>query len=140
VPDAVLLKPGRLTEAEWAQMRRHPVVGAEMVAGLPEYEGGRAWIRHHHEAWDGSGYPDGLAGEAIPLGARILAVADSYDAMATDRPYRPALAPGAIVEQFRRGRGRQWDPQLVDLWLEELGARDEHVAVRTPALVPQLAS
>ena len=120
VPDAVLLKPARLDDQEWVTMKHHPVAGAEMVAALPEYRAGARLILHHHEAWDGSGYPDGLAGEAIPIGARIIAIADSYDAMTTARPYRGPLADDAMFEQFRGGRGRTWDPRLVDLWLELL--------------------
>lgn len=120
VRDAVLLKNARLTDEEWDEMRQHPVVGADMVSHLPEYQNGLQLILHHHEAWDGSGYPSGFAGEQIPLGARILAVADSYDAMSTDRPYRKALSIELIVEQLRQGAGRQWDPRLVDLWLQEI--------------------
>jgi ribonuclease P protein subunit RPR2 len=91
VPEAVLTKTGSLTETEWQAMRRHPVVGAQIVAPFDFLAAGALIIRHHHERWDGSGYPDGLTGEAIPLGARIVAVADVYDALTSDRPYRAAL-------------------------------------------------
>ena len=91
VPEAVLTKTGPLTEIEWRAMRRHPVVGAQIVAPFDFIAAGALFIRHHHERWDGSGYPDGLAGQAIPLGARIVAVADVYDALTSDRSYRPAL-------------------------------------------------
>ncbi|HET9491955.1 MAG TPA: HD-GYP domain-containing protein [Methylomirabilota bacterium] len=91
VPEAVLTKRGPLTELEWHAMRRHPVVGAQIVAPFDFLAAGALIIRHHHERWDGSGYPDGLAGETIPLGARIVAVADVFDALTSDRPYRRAL-------------------------------------------------
>jgi putative nucleotidyltransferase with HDIG domain len=91
VPEAVLTKRGPLTELEWRAMRRHPVVGAQIVAPFDFLAAGALIIRHHHERWDGSGYPDGLAGETIPLGARIVAVADVFDALTSDRPYRRAL-------------------------------------------------
>src|SRR5262249_18686977 len=120
IRDGIFPKPGRLTPEERAEMERHPTLGADMVARLPEYQAHAPLIRHPHEAWDGSGYPSGLAGEAIPLGARIIAVADAYDAMSNLRPYRPVLSTEEIVEQFRQGRGRQWDPRLVDLWLEAI--------------------
>ncbi len=138
VPDSILLKPGRLDECEWREMRRHPVVGADMVAHLPEYRAGARLIRHHHEAWDGRGYPDGLAGEAIPLGARIIALADSYDAMSTARPYRQALPLESIVEQLRAGKGRQWDPRLVELWLEEVGSGSLGAGREPLPLTPRL--
>ncbi|HSF05634.1 MAG TPA: HD-GYP domain-containing protein [Methylomirabilota bacterium] len=92
VPEAVLTKTGSLTEPEWQAMRRHPVVGAQIVAPFDFLAAGALIIRHHHERWDGSGYPDGLTGETIPLGARIVAVADVYDALTSDRPYRSALS------------------------------------------------
>src|SRR3989442_10847395 len=92
VPEPVLLKRGPLAPEEWALMRRHPLIGAQIVAPFEFFAAGALVIRHHHERCDGSGYPDGLLGTAIPLGARIVAVADVYDALTSDRPYRPALS------------------------------------------------
>jgi putative nucleotidyltransferase with HDIG domain len=106
VPEEVLRKPGPLDPAERAQMRRHPVIGAQIVAPFEFFTLGALMIRHHHERADGSGYPDGLSGGAIPIGARIVAVADVYDALTTDRPYRAAwpreLASAYLVEQAGR--------------------------------------
>ncbi|HKZ05657.1 MAG TPA: HD domain-containing phosphohydrolase, partial [Methylomirabilota bacterium] len=90
VPESLLRKRGTLTGEEWAVMRQHPVIGARIVAPFEFFAGGAMVIRHHHERWDGSGYPDGLAGGAIPLGARVVAVADVLDALTSDRPYRAA--------------------------------------------------
>ncbi|MGI4787652.1 MAG: bifunctional diguanylate cyclase/phosphohydrolase, partial [Janthinobacterium lividum] len=113
IPDAVLQKPGRLTEAEWALMRQHPVVGADVVSRMPSLRVIAPSIRGHHERWDGSGYPDGLAGEAIPLAARIVAVADAYGAMTTDRPYRRGMAPRPALEEMHRCAGTQFDAAVV---------------------------
>src|SRR5918999_588282 len=114
IPDAILLKPGPLTADEWAVMRRHTLIGDGLLAPLGLREGLRAVVRHHHERWDGTGYPDELAGDAIPLSARVIAVADSIEAMAADRPYRRALPLEEIAEQLRLGRGTQWDPLVTD--------------------------
>jgi HD-GYP domain-containing protein (c-di-GMP phosphodiesterase class II) len=91
VPESVLRKPGALSAEEWAVLRQHPVIGAQIVAPLDFFADGAVIVRHHHERHDGSGYPDGLRGELIPLGARIVAVADIYDALTSDRPYRGRL-------------------------------------------------
>jgi putative nucleotidyltransferase with HDIG domain len=114
IPDAILLKPGSLTPEEWTVMRRHPLIGDGLLSPLGLREGVRAVVRHHHERWDGGGYPDGLAGEAIPLAARVIAVADSIEAMAADRPYRRALPLEAIAQELRLGSGTQWDPLVAD--------------------------
>src|SRR5262249_11059030 len=111
--DGLLLEPARLAEGERGEMERHPTVGAEMVARLPEYRRHAPPIRLHHAARDGSGYPGGPAGAGIPLGARIMAIADAHDAMSTPGACQPGLPPDAIVGQFRHGRGRRWDPTLV---------------------------
>jgi putative two-component system response regulator len=114
VPDAILLKPAPLTDAEWTVMRRHPVVGERICQGLKSFRPVLPIIRHHHEHRDGSGYPDGLASDAIPLTARILQVVDVYDALTTDRPYRRALpadeALRIIDVETKRG---WWDPTVV---------------------------
>ncbi len=91
IPEHVLRKPGPLTPEEWAVMRQHPVVGAQIVAPLEFFADGAIIVRHHHERHDGTGYPDGLRGDLIPLGSRIVAVADVYDALTSDRPYRERL-------------------------------------------------
>lgn len=113
-------KPGSLTKEEWRSMRQHPVKGAELVSTLDVSETVRQAVRSHHEFYDGSGYPDGLKGEEIPLAARIVGIADTYDAMSTDRPYRKALSVGMIVEEFRKFSGIQFDPGLTQVMLELL--------------------
>jgi diguanylate cyclase (GGDEF)-like protein len=117
VPDAVLLKPGRLTEEERLLMRKHPEIGYRMIAHIPFLADAAQVVLHHHEAYDGSGYPSGLAGTNIPLGARIFAVADAFDALTSDRPYRKALPIELAIEEIARCRGTQFDPQIVDLFL-----------------------
>lgn len=109
VPDAVLTKPGPLTEDEFALVREHPVRGAEIVAEAlsPEQV---AWARGHHERHDGGGYPDGLTGGSVPDGAAILALADAWDAMTSNRPYRPSLTPARALEICRRESGAQFAP------------------------------
>ncbi len=112
IPDEVLRKPGGLTDGEFALVAAHPELGAAIVAEVLSDEQ-VAWVRHHHERMDGRGYPDGLSGEAIPEGARILAVADAWDAMTADRPYRRALSPDAALAECRRVAGDQLDPAMV---------------------------
>jgi putative nucleotidyltransferase with HDIG domain len=114
VPDNILRKPTSLSEAEWATMRRHPEFGARIIASIPFLEDVSLIVRHHHERWDGAGYPDRLAGTEIPLGARIFAVADSFDAMTSDRPYRRAMSIEAAREEVMRNRGTQFDPTVAD--------------------------
>lgn len=116
MPDAVLLKPGRLTPDEWNVIRRHPELGARLLegAGLDDLA---AWVRFHHERIDGGGYPSGLAGDAIPLEARILGVADAYEAMTADRPYRRAMAHEDAVAELRLHTGTQFDPAVVEAFL-----------------------
>jgi putative two-component system response regulator len=117
IPDSILLKPAALTDEERMVIQTHPVIGDEMLAPLDLLEPVRPIVRHHHERWDGGGYPDRLAGETIPLLARIVAVADSIEAMSGPRTYRPALGREAVIEQLEQGRAKQWDPELVDLAL-----------------------
>jgi HD-GYP domain-containing protein (c-di-GMP phosphodiesterase class II) len=117
IDPAILQKPGKLTESEWAEMKRHPGYGASALNRFESYNEGVDLIRGHHEAWDGSGYPDGLRGEAIPLGARILAVADAYDAMTSDRPYRKGMDHEKAVSILREGAGSQWDADIVTAFL-----------------------
>lgn len=117
VPDRILLKPGPLTDEEWAQMKQHPIIGFRMCARIEMLRGAAPIVLHHHERWDGWGYPDGLAGDAIPLGARIFAVADTLDAMTTDRPYRKALLYSCAREEIAHNSGKQFDPRVVEAFL-----------------------
>jgi HD-GYP domain-containing protein (c-di-GMP phosphodiesterase class II) len=117
VRDSVLQKPGKLSDEEFAHIKEHPLIGDRLVANLKPLQHLRAGVRNHHERWDGTGYPDGLRGEAIPLQARILAVADACDAMMAARPYRPALAPERIDAVMQGGAAAQWDPDLVAIFM-----------------------
>ena len=117
IPDSIMMKPGPLTADERLVMEEHPVIGDRMLAPLALLEAVRPIVRHHHERWDGSGYPDGLAGEEIAVPARIVAVADSIEAMSGARPYRSPLSEVELIQELGRGRGRQWDPELVDIAL-----------------------
>jgi HD-GYP domain-containing protein (c-di-GMP phosphodiesterase class II) len=110
VPDEILHKPGALDDAEWSIMREHPVWGARALEAIPGFRPAARAVRHHHERWDGGGYPDGLVGEDIPIGARVIAVCDAYDAMTSTRPYRPALAEPVARERIVAGTGTQFDP------------------------------
>jgi HD-GYP domain-containing protein (c-di-GMP phosphodiesterase class II) len=120
IDPAVLLKPGKLTDAEWAEMKRHPAYGVEVLGRFESYRAGLPLVRGHHESWDGSGYPDGLRGTAIPLGARILAVADTWDALTSDRPYRTGMARDRALAILRDGAGVQWEPAIVEALLQIL--------------------
>src|SRR5713226_6090800 len=120
IRDEVLHKQGRLTEAEFELMKKHPETGVEILAKFPVYRHGHELVLTHHERMDGLGYPRGLAGAAIALGARIIAVADSWDAMTSDRPYRKALAAEVALGELLRGRGTQWDPEVVDAFAQTL--------------------
>jgi HD-GYP domain-containing protein (c-di-GMP phosphodiesterase class II) len=122
IPESILRKPGPLTKDEWEIMRRHPVTGAQIVAPLEFFDDGAIIVRHHHERLDGSGYPDGLSGDAIPLGARIVAVADVYDALTSSRPYRAALTRQHAIDLIRRESGRTLDPLVVERLDEALDA------------------
>ena len=117
IPESVLRKPGPLTGEEWALMREHPLVGAQIVAPLEFFAEGALIIRHHHERQDGSGYPAGLSGEAIPLGARIVAVADVYDALTSDRPYRQSLDRQEALRWIEVSAERLLDAGIVSAFL-----------------------
>jgi HD-GYP domain-containing protein (c-di-GMP phosphodiesterase class II) len=117
VREAVLLKPGKLTDEEFVQVKQYPVLGDQMLAGISQLAHLRPAVRNHHERFDGRGYPDGLAGEAIPLMARILAVADGFDAMLSPRPYRDARPAGQVEAILAEGAGKQWDPVIVDRFM-----------------------
>jgi HD-GYP domain-containing protein (c-di-GMP phosphodiesterase class II) len=114
--DGSLKKPGELSAEERQEIEQHAAIGADIVGRLEAYKHSVDTIRHHHERWDGTGYPDGLEGERIPLGARIIAVADAFDAMTSDRVYRAALPVDMAFAELAKGRGTQFDPQIVDLF------------------------
>lgn len=138
----ILRKPDKLTPDEWAIMQTHPIKSAELVSTVSHLKDIVAPVRHHHENWDGSGYPDGLAGEEIPLGSRIVLFADTIDAMTTDRPYRKALGEAQVRAELLKYRGKQFDPQICDRLLASPmfgllfspGSRET-----TPDNVPRLA-
>jgi HD-GYP domain-containing protein (c-di-GMP phosphodiesterase class II) len=134
IDPAVLLKPGKLTDAEWTEMKRHPVYGVEVLGRFESYRAGLPLVRGHHESWNGSGYPDGLRGTAIPPGARILAVADTWDALTSDRPYRPGMARERAIAILREGAGVQWDPAIVEALMQVL-SRESPAAAEESAPV-----
>lgn len=112
IPDEILLKTGKLTEKEWEVMRRHPLIAVDLLQQVPELEPALVIPRSHHERWNGSGYPDGLAGEAIPLAARIFAFADVFDALTSDRPYRRAWSRANALQYIQSESGKHFDPSL----------------------------
>ncbi len=128
VPDEILRKPGPLTDSEWAIMKRHPVIGAKIVAPVKKLANVAPIIRAHHERYDGTGYPNGLKGEEIPIGARLLSVVDAYGAMTDDRVYRNAHSHAEAIEELQRCSGTQFDPKVVAAFLNAV----EHGALRSP--------
>jgi putative two-component system response regulator len=136
IPDGILLKPGRLTPGERAIMETHTTIGATLLSDSPwpvlRYAAEVAL--RHHEWWDGGGYPDGLAGEAIPLAARIVAVVDVFDALSHDRPYRSAWPRGQVLEEIRSGRGTHFDPQVVDAFLGVCGPNGDPLSISGEAV------
>ncbi len=131
ISDAVLQKPERLNEQEHASMQEHTIVGAEIISRIPSLRALVPVIRAHHERWDGQGYPDGLAGTAIPLGARIVAVADAYDAIITERHYQPARDAAAALNELRRCAGTQFDPEITRVLEEMLGQQNNNLTSNT---------
>ena len=129
IRDEILLKNGKLSPEEWEAMRRHPIMGYEILAPVPIPESAKLAIRHSHERWDGTGYPDGLAGDEIPIAARVVFVADAYEAMITDRLYRRAMSPLRAIEELQRGAGTQFDPEVVGAFLRIM--RRQTGAMRT---------
>jgi HD-GYP domain-containing protein (c-di-GMP phosphodiesterase class II) len=123
IPDAILLKPGPLSEEEWGVMKRHPGVSAELIQGMEIYAPVAVAVRHEHERWDGSGYPDGLKGEEIPLVARIIAAADIFKALITKRPYREAFTHEEAIETIRQLRGTDLDPVVAEALLRVVDER-----------------
>jgi len=128
VPDSVLGKTGPLTEAEWVLVRRHPEIGERICAPLESFAAFGSIIRHHHERWDGTGYPDGLRGEATSLGARIVGIVDAFDAMTHDRPYRTARTLEQALDEVLREAGRQFDPELAHLFVDEIASGPRRLA------------
>lgn len=122
IPDAILLKPGKLSAEEFAVMQQHSVEGERICLSLRSVSFYLPIIRHHHERVDGSGYPDHLRSADIPVGARIVAVADGWDAMTSDRPYRPGMEVDEAIAQLRQGAGTQWDPEIVGAMLHLIDA------------------
>lgn len=120
IPDAILLKPGRLTEEEYAIIKKHPEIGKKILQPVNCLADKIPLIYHHHERIDGQGYPEGLSGDNIPLGARILAIADAYQAMTSDRPYRNAMSIQVAISELEKFKGRQFDSTLVDAFLRVL--------------------
>lgn len=118
ISDSILQKAGPLTESEWEMMRKHPVVGEQMLSGIEFVGPALPIIRHHHERWDGKGYPDGLAGPDIPIGARIVAVCDAFDAMTSDRPYRRAAPHERAFQELLDCAGSHFDPDFAVLFVE----------------------
>jgi putative nucleotidyltransferase with HDIG domain len=135
VPESILNKPGPLTDEEWEVMKTHPEVGEHILRPIQSLNAILSIVRHHHERWDGGGYPDKLAGRAIPLGARIVAVCDAYRAMTEDRPYRKALSNAEARKELHEGSGTQFDPDCVEAMIRALERRDSVatvVALRPP--------
>lgn len=118
IPEHILCKAGPLSVDEWTVMRNHPIIGAQIVAPIAFLSSSVELIRHHHERFDGTGYPDGLAGEEIPLAARVFSVADSFDAMTSDRPYRDSIGVERALAEIRGGSGTQWDPDVVKVFVQ----------------------
>ncbi|MCZ6766873.1 MAG: HD domain-containing protein [bacterium] len=115
--ERILNKPGTLDKEEWEVLKKHPEVGAAIIENMEFLSGAIAHVKHHHEKWDGSGYPDGLEGDDIPLGARIISVADSFDAMTTDRSYRKALTWKEAKAELHTYSGTQFDPEVADSFI-----------------------
>lgn len=139
IPESILCKAGPLTELEWVVMRSHPNQGARIVEPIPFMGEAVDIVRSHHEKFDGGGYPRGLQGEEIPLAARIFAIADSFDAMTSDRPYRSALSTEEAVAEIRATSGTQFDPRCVEAF-ESLAAEDAGFVLQNKRFIPTFAA
>jgi HD-GYP domain-containing protein (c-di-GMP phosphodiesterase class II) len=128
IPDAILQKPAALDEAEWRVMRTHTVIGERILGAAPALSQAAKIVRSSHERFDGGGYPDGLVGDEIPLGASIIAVCDAYDAMRSDRPYRKASSMEGAVSELRRNAGTQFHPDVVDAFVAAV-AKEQSIAL-----------
>jgi HD-GYP domain-containing protein (c-di-GMP phosphodiesterase class II) len=122
IADSILLKPGPLTDEEWGVMRTHPEIGERMLQSIEFVHPALPIVRHHHERWDGGGYPDGLGKEDIPLGARIVSVCDSFDAMVSDRPYRKGMPVEYACDELVACAGKQFDPMCVALLVDVISS------------------
>jgi putative two-component system response regulator len=122
VPDRILRKPGRLSEEEWGEMRRHPELGWAILRLFPGLEDVSLYVLHHHERWDGGGYPGGLTGEQIPLGARVVAVVDAWDAMVSPRAYRAVVDGAEALRRLRDESGSHFDPEITSVFCEMIEA------------------
>ena len=131
IPEAILKKPEPLNDDEWAFIRRHTLIGERILSAAPALSEAAKLVRSSHEHFDGSGYPDGLRGEAIPFGSRIIAVCDAYDAMTSDRPYRSAMSQEVALDELRRCAGVQFDPVVVDVFCSAVVERQGAAAERT---------
>ncbi len=131
IPDHILFKPSHVTSAEYSEIKRHPAATGDIIRRVDYFQGIIPLIESHHEWYNGKGYPRKLTGENIPLGARILAVADAYDAMTCPRPYRPRLSNEDVVQALKKGAGTQWDPAIVDVFLKLL-KRESRMLKTTP--------
>jgi HD-GYP domain-containing protein (c-di-GMP phosphodiesterase class II) len=138
IPDSILMKPGRLSNDETALMQTHSQKGADLISKYKDFARGALIIEHHHERWDGHGYPARLKGPEIPFGARVIAVADSFDAMTSDRPYRKALSQRRAIQTLLEGRGKQWDANIVNALVDMVGDQldDRAESHRADQLVP----
>ncbi len=125
VPDSIMEKTGRLTPEEYEKLKEHPVIGAEILSQIKALRGTIPLVRHHHERFDGQGYPAGLRGKQIPLGARILAVADAFDAMISVQKHRKAISRQAALEEIQKGSGTQFDPEIVEAFIETINLSGE---------------
>jgi HD-GYP domain-containing protein (c-di-GMP phosphodiesterase class II) len=128
IPESILGKEGALTAAEWSFVRQHTVIGERILSAAPSLTGCARIVRSSHEWWDGTGYPDGLAGESIPLAARIVAVCDAFDAMTSPRPYRARRSEPEAIAELRRCAGTQFDPAVVACFVAALEARTSPMA------------
>lgn len=140
VPNEILNKPGKLTDEEFAEIKRHPLLGDEMVSTIRSLEAARLVIRHHHEWVDGRGYPDRLVGEQIPLEARIIGVADTFEALTARRSYRKAFSSEKACEILRQEAGSHLDPDVVAVWLSIVGRWSRQARPRPFALSPRRAA
>jgi HD-GYP domain-containing protein (c-di-GMP phosphodiesterase class II) len=134
IADSILSKPGYLTAEEYCAFLEHPVIGANMIDSIPFLKAVRGIVLHHHERYDGSGYPDGLKGNDIPMGALILAVADTFDSITTDRPYRAALSADHAIHELRRCSGSQFSPIAVDAFISGFEKRSQYLLQRDPEI------
>jgi HD-GYP domain-containing protein (c-di-GMP phosphodiesterase class II) len=132
IPDGILLKPEQLLPEEMAIMQTHSQKGAELISKYKDFARGAEMIMYHHERWDGQGYPAGLKGHAIPFGARVIAVADSFEAMTSDRPYRKALSVHEAIQILLEGRGKQWDPNIVNAFVDLIISRMDEKTTENP--------